>query len=98
MPRVEDLVEARWFSVILVNHQIQVYNLFVDRFRLKPLADQGDNGQNNSHKQTIKNHWPTKQPKLGNSSESGRIATKWATYLRAVGSRPTDQTIGQIQA
>ena len=50
----------------------------------------GAKGQDNSHKQTTKNHQPTERPRSSNSSESGRIVTKRATYLRTVGSQPTD--------
>ena len=42
LPRVEDLVVARWSSVILVDDQMRVRNLLPgDRFRLGPLAVRG---------------------------------------------------------
>ena len=81
--------------MILVDDQIQVHNLFIDRFRLGPLTVQGANRQDNSHKQTTKNHWPTKRPKLGNSSQNGEIVTKRGTYLKAVRLQPTNRAIDQ---
>ena len=102
LPRVEDLVVARWSSVILVDDWMQVHNLFANRFCFGPLAIQGANGQDNSQKQITKNHWLTKRPRLSNSSKSGRIAIKQATHLRTVGLWPIDRTInhmiGQTQA
>ena len=50
------------------------------------------------NEQTTENYRPTKQPRSSNLSESGRIATKQATHLKAVGLWPTDQTIGQTRA
>ena len=41
---------------------------------------------------------PTKRPRLSDLSENGRIATKQATHLKAVGLQPTDQMIGQTRA
>ena len=55
----------------------------------------GANGQDDSHKQTTENHRPTKQPRSSNSSKSNWIATKQASYLRAVGSRSAKRTIDQ---
>ena len=45
--------------------------------------------------QLIETNQSTKRPRLSNLSESGWIAIKQVTYLRAVGLRPTDQTIDQ---
>ena len=85
LPRVEDLVVARWSSVILGDDQMWVRNLFVDRFRLGPLAVQGANGQEDSHERTTENH----RPRSSDSSNRSWIATKRTTHLRAVGSRQT---------
>ena len=38
MPKVENLDITKWSSVILVDDQMQVHNLFIDRFCLRPLA------------------------------------------------------------
>ena len=77
--------------MILVDDQMQVCNLFMDKFCLEPLAVWGVNGQDNSHKQTTKNNWP----RSNDLFKSGWIATKQATYLRAVELQPTDRTIDQ---
>ena len=45
LPRVEDLVVARWSNVILIDDQMQVHNLFIDRFCLRPLKVQRANSQ-----------------------------------------------------
>ena len=37
--KVEDLVIAEWSSIILLNDQMQMCNLFVDRFCLELLVD-----------------------------------------------------------
>ena len=58
LPIVEDLVVTRWSSVILVNNQIQVRNLFVDRFCLALLAVWGADSQEQFTQIRSKN-WPT---------------------------------------
>ena len=91
LPRIEDLIVARWSSVILVDDQMRVCNLFVDRFQLGPLTVCRANRQDDSHKQITENY----QPRSSNSFKSGQIATKQVTHLWAIGSRPTDQMIDQ---
>ena len=49
---------------------------------------------NQTNDQPIK----TYRPRSSDSSESGQIATKSATHLKAVGLQPTNQTIRQTQA
>ena len=70
---------------------MQVYNLFKDRFCLRPLVVWRANGQDNSHRETTKNYWS----RTSNLSKSGWIVTKQATHLKMVGLWPTDQTIDQ---
>ena len=63
LPKVEDLIVARWFSAILVDNQMQVCNLFIDRFCLGPLAVWKVNSQEWFTQARPKNqptHWPTK--------------------------------------
>ena len=51
-----------------------------------------------SSDQTNNRPFETYWPRSSNLSKSGRIAIKQATHPKAVGSRPTDQTIGQTRA
>ena len=88
------LVEVRCGCVII--------RLLREWLRLEPLRRMiartiSKASSDQTNERTTENHWPTERPRSSNSSESGRIATKRATHLRAVGSRPTDQMIIQIQ-